>query len=158
LAQEGKETAEMMYLGCTGQLGCGGGLGAGPDPAAMSCADIEKGYLLNKKLAKTRKKHHKQHAVRVKELEPFYKNCQKTGFAVGGPDQDSQAVIDAVFGGGGSVGGTVKRGQVSQSVVSTAPPSLASSAVGLAALIAASGALIYLAMRSAPSIRKGTKR
>lgn len=83
-------------------------LGAGPDPAGMTCDRIIKGYEKNKLLASPEggrsKKHRKNSAVRVKELESFYTKCVE-GSAPGGSKQidlEQQVAIDRIFETGGA--------------------------------------------------------
>lgn len=136
-----------------------GYMAAGPDPAAMSCAEIMKGYETNQRLAKTRSgKHRKNSLERVKELEPFYNQCMDVGLPYKAPDQDTAEVIAKIYQDGGSyqqtppipgaMSNAVYRGPAPASAFSLAPGSTMGSAVGIVVLIAAVGGLLWLVKKS----------
>lgn len=135
-----------------------GFMAAGPNPSAMTCEEIERGYELNQKLAKTRSGQHRKNSLeRVKELEPFYQQCISAGIPYKKPTTDTQAVLDKIFQDGGQFTQTAPISPALASAVwgtqtgtaATAVPqaSVFSQAVGVVAFVVAAGVLIWIVQK-----------
>jgi len=123
------------------------GLAAGPDPAGMSCGEIERGYKKNQELAKTRSGQHRQNSLnRVKELEPFMGRCLQTGLPFE-EQRDSQAILDKIYENGGNAG--LRTAPIPPALSRVVyPQSSGTAPIGLAVGLVAAGALIWFVMRS----------